>query len=146
MAQPAAQSYENHVRFVPGYHMVLFSILLINLIWSAYKTIRYFSFDALVSLLLAIGLIMMSFYVRIFALAVQDRVIRLEMRLRMATLFSPELRGRIEEFTPGQLVALRFASDDELPELAARVLAQNIVDKKAIKKMIKRWNPDYLRA
>ena len=146
MAQTAPQTYENHVRIVPVFHMVLFGILLLNLGWSVYQAYRAFSFGAVVSLLLAIGLIILSLCARIFVLTVQDRVIRLEMRLRMETLLPADMRPRIGEFSRSQLVALRFASDEELPELARKVLAEKIEDRKTIKKMIKHWNPDYLRA
>ncbi|MBI4479874.1 MAG: hypothetical protein HY651_07600 [Acidobacteria bacterium] len=145
MAQPVPQTYENHVRIIPAYHMVLFGILLINLGWSVYSLYRAFSFETAVGLLLAAGLIILTLCARIFALRVQDRVIRLEMRLRMEKILPAELRSRILEFTPSQLIALRFASDEELPELAQKVLAEKIEDRKTIKKMIKKWNPDYLR-
>ena len=88
---------------------------------------------------------MLAFFARIFALTVQDRVIRLEMQLRMEKILPPDLRPRIAEFSRGQMVALRFAGDEELPELASKVLAEKIEDRKAIKRMIKRWNPDHLR-
>ena len=146
MAQSKPQTFENHVRIVPAYHFVLFGIVIINLVWSAYKAVRYFSFDTLVGFLVACGLVILFFCARIFALRVQDRVIRLEMFLRMERVLPPELRSRISDFTVGQLIALRFASDEELPELARRVLADNLTERKAIKRMIKHWNPDTLRA
>jgi hypothetical protein len=82
----------------------------------------------------------------LLALTVQDRVIRLEMRLRLAELLPAEMQPRIPEFTVAQLVSLRFASDAELPALAKKVLDEKINDRKAIKKMIKNWQPDELRA
>jgi hypothetical protein len=88
----------------------------------------------------------MFFQARIFALTVQDRVIRLEMRLRLRELLPPELAGRIDEFTAGQLVAMRFASDRELPVLARRVLDERLHDRKAIKQLIQEWQADHLRA
>ena len=145
MAQSVPQTYENHVRIIPAYHMVLFGILLINLGWSVYRLYRAFSFETAVGLLLAVGLLIFFFCARIFTLRVQDRVIRLEMRLRMEKILPAELRSRIMEFTPSQLIALRFASDEELPELARKVLAEKIEDRKTIKKLITKWNPDYLR-
>jgi hypothetical protein len=81
-----------------------------------------------------------------FALKVQDRVIRLEMQLRLQSLLPADQRTRIPEFTLGQLVALRFASDPELPELARKVLEEKLHDRRAIKKMIQNWQPDLLRA
>jgi hypothetical protein len=102
--------------------------------------------DSVVALLLAVAFIQLSLYARSFALTVQDRVIRLEMQLRLKALLPPDLQDRIPEFTARQLVALRFAGDEELPELCRAVLTGNITERKAIKKMIKNWKADYLRA
>jgi dolichyl-phosphate-mannose--protein O-mannosyl transferase len=146
MAHPAPQSFENHVRLVPAYHFVAFGILAINLIWSLYKIVASFSGDRVIGLLLAIALLIIFFHARLFALAVQNRVIRLEMTLRMEKLLPPDLRPRIKEFAVGQLIALRFASDEELSELARKVLQEKITAQKEIKRMVKNWNPDYMRA
>ena len=145
MAQPAPQNYANHSRFVPAFHMVAFPILMVNFIWSIVQLVRGFSFATVMGVLMAIAFIIIFFCSRVFALKAQDRVIRLEMRLRMSELLPADLRSRIGEFTPGQLIALRFASDGELPELARRVLTEKIENQKAIKQLIKQWNPDYLR-
>jgi hypothetical protein len=98
------------------------------------------------SVLVAAALLVLYFYTRRFAWTVQDRVIRLEMRLRLTELLPGELRQRIPEFTVGQLVALRFASDAELPELARKVLEEKINDRKVIKQLVKDWQADNLRA
>ncbi|HYL62638.1 MAG TPA: DUF6526 family protein [Candidatus Methylomirabilis sp.] len=141
------QNFANHVRIVPPFHLFVLPMLLLNLIWAVYKFIHtFFSFDALVTLLLALALILLAPFARMFALSVQDRVIRLEMRLRMEKLLPTDLKSRIDEFSVSQLVALRFASDAELPELARRVLADKLDNRKAIKRLIKTWKPDYLRA
>jgi dolichyl-phosphate-mannose--protein O-mannosyl transferase len=140
------QNYDNHVRLVPGFHYVVLGIFAINLIWSLYRVVRTFSVESAISLLLAVAFVLLFFYARIFALKVQDRVIRLEMRLRLMELLSSDLRPRIGEFTVDQLVALRFASDEELPELACRVLNENLTSRKTIKKMIRNWKADFLRA
>lgn len=84
--------------------------------------------------------------VRLMTLSVQDRIIRLEERLRFARLLPADLQPRIGEFTATQLVALRFASDAELPLLARKVLDEKLTERKAIKQLIKNWKPDYLRA
>jgi hypothetical protein len=140
------QNFENHAKFVPGFHIVVLGILATNLIWSIYRLFHAFSAEAAISLLLAIAFVLLAFYARTFALAVQDRLIRLEMRLRMQELLSAELRPRIPEFSVNQLVALRFASDAELPALAKKVLDEKLNDRKAIKKMIRDWQPDFVRA
>src|SRR6185437_15706577 len=140
------QAFENHARFVPGYHIAVLGIFFINFVWSGYRLIHAFSAESVISLLLALAFLLLFFYARIFALTVQDRVIRLEMQLRLQQLLPSDLRPRIPEFELPQLIALRFASDRELPELARKVLNERIQDRKAIKKMIKTWNPDFLRA
>jgi hypothetical protein len=141
-----AQNFENHAKTVPLFHQVALPILTLNLGWSVYRLARHFSAESVISLLVAAALILVAFYSRVFALTVQDRVIRLEMRLRMQQVLPPDLRGRIPDFTVGQLVALRFASDGELPELARKVLDEKLTDRKAIKKLIRDWQPDLLRA
>ena len=146
MAQTTPQTYANHTRIVPAYHMGAFPILVINLLWSGYKVVRSFSGDSVVALLVAVALLLIFFHARIFVLKVQDRVIRLEMTLRLEKLLPADLRPRIKDFTVDQLIALRFASDEELPDLARKVLTENVSTRKAIKQMIKKWNPDYLRA
>jgi dolichyl-phosphate-mannose--protein O-mannosyl transferase len=140
------QNFENHAKFVPGFHVGVLGIFATILIWSIYRLIRAFSGESVIALLLAIAFILLAFYSRIFALTVQDRVIRLEMALRMQQLFPAEFRPRIPEFSVNQLVALRFASDAELPMLAKKVLDEKLNDRKAIKKMIRDWQPDFLRA
>ncbi len=146
MEKPYNQSFENHGRIVPGFHFVTFGILAINLIWSVWRVIRGFSFDTLLAAAMAVALVLLFFYARLFALAVQDRVIRVEERLRMERLLPADLKPRIVEFTVPQLVSLRFASDAELPELARKVLEDKIEDRKAIKRLVKNWRPDFQRA
>jgi hypothetical protein len=146
MAQAPPQSFENHARIIPAYHMAVFGILALNLVWCVYRLVRFPGAESVMALLLAVAFVLLAFYARIFALTVQDRVIRLEMQLRLKRLLPPDLQSRIPEFTHRQLVAMRFASDEELPDLCRAVLKDNMTDTKAIKKMIKSWRPDYLRA
>jgi len=146
MAQEKIQNFENHARFVPGFHAFVFPVLAINLIWSLVQLRNGIGFASLLSVLLAAALVVLFFYARIFALTVQDRVIRLEMRLRLARLLPADLQGRIAEFTVDQLVSLRFAGDEELPALARQVLDERLSDRKAIKRRIKNWQGDFLRA
>jgi hypothetical protein len=141
-----SQTFENHTRLVPAWHFVAAPILLVNFGFAIYHVIKDHSNDNIVALLLAIALLIVWAFSRVFTLTVQDRVIRLEMRLKLAQLLPAEMKPRIPEFTVAQLVSLRFASDAELPALAKKVLDEKINDRKAIKKMIKNWQPDELRA
>jgi hypothetical protein len=143
---PTTQNFENHAKFVPAYHIVAFGIFVINFIWCIYQVIHAPSAQTVISLLLSIGFLLLFFFARIFALTVQDRVIRLEMRLRMQQLLPVDLRPRVADFSVAQLVALRFAGDEELPVLARKVLDEKIEDRKVIKKMVKNWQADFLRA
>lgn len=145
MADAAPQNYSNHARFVPLFHFVTFGILTVNVLWAGYKLVRGFSPDALMALLVAVALVLLAWYCRIFPLTAQDRVIRLEERLRLARLLPADQQARIDELRPRQLVALRFASDAELPGLVARVLAGELTDPKAIKQAIQNWRADHLR-
>jgi hypothetical protein len=141
------QNFSNHVKWVPTFHFFVMPVLVLNLGWSIYRLIRPgFSWDGLIHLLTAAALVLLMFNARLFALRVQDRVIRMEERQRMTRLLPDDMKPRIAEFTPGQLVALRFASDEELPTLARKVLNDKLTDIKAIKRMVRNWRGDYLRA
>ena len=146
MANQKPQNFKNHTRIVPLYHQFVFFVFVINLGWTIYRLVKdVFSWGAIVNVLVAMALLVVFFYARIFALTVQDRVIRLEMRLRLAGILPADLRPRIPVFSVAQLVALRFASDAELPALARKVLDEKLTDRKAIKRLIKDWQADYLR-
>jgi hypothetical protein len=140
------QNFENHAKFVPAFHFFILPVFLFNVVWSIYRLVHFFSIESAVSLVLALAFLLLAFHARVFALTVQDRLIRLEMRLRMQQLLPQELRPRIPDFSVDQLVALRFASDAELPGLCRKVLDGKIADRKAIKKMIQDWQSDLLRA
>ena len=145
MAEPMPQTYQNHTRWVPGYHFLTMPILALNLGWSIYRLVTSFSFETVVGALLAVAITLGILFARIFALAAQDRVIRLEERMRMQALLPDDLKPRINEFTTSQLIGLRFASDGELPDLARKVLDEKIAERKAIKEAIRTWRPDYQR-
>lgn len=146
MSDRTPQTFASHARYVPLYHFVLAFILLANFGWSIRRVIKWPTYDHGMMLVLAFGLLIMFLYGRAFPNTVQDRVIRLEERLRMERLLPADLKGRIGEFTPDQLIGLRFASDGELPELARKVLAERITKRGDIKRLVKDWRPDYLRA
>jgi hypothetical protein len=140
------QNFENHAKLVPPFHFVVLPIFLLNIGWSIYRVVHAFSANSVIALLVAVALLLLAFTSRIFALTVQDRVIRLEMELRLQRALPADLIARIPEFTVGQLVALRFASDAELPDLTRKVLDEKLTDRKAIKKLVRNWRPDFLRA
>jgi len=143
----AEQSFANHGKFYPPFHFFVIPVMVINFIWSIYRLIAAgFSLDGFERVLLAAALLLGFGTVRRMAVTVQDRVIRLEERLRYERVLPPDLKTRIGEFTVTQLIALRFASDAELPALARKVLDDKINERKAIKQMVKTWRPDYLRA
>ena len=144
MAQPT-QTYDNHTRWVPMYHFVLGPIFIVNFFLAAYRLITGLTLTNVFGVLLAVALLGAFLFLRVFALKAQDRVIRLEERMRMQLLLPDDLKARINDFSTNQLIALRFASDGELPELARKVLDENIADQKPIKQAIKSWRPDYQR-
>jgi hypothetical protein len=142
----APQTLRNHTRLYPPYHFFVVPVLLINVlvaIVAAYQSSSPASFWAVV---VALALATFSIVARNMTLRVQDRVIRLEMRLRLRDALPPDLRARIGDLTPGHLIALRFASDDELPMLVREILAGTLATQKAIKERVKNWQGDYLRA
>jgi hypothetical protein len=146
MAEQKVQNFENHTRFFPLFHFFVVPVLMINLISSLVGLRNGISFASLLNVLVAAALVALGLAARLSALTVQDRVIRLEMQIRLARLLPADLQSRIGEFTPGQLVALRFAGDGELPALARQVLEEKLDDRKVIKRRVKNWQGDFLRA
>jgi hypothetical protein len=146
MTETPLQTYKTHRRFVPGYHFVTSLFLLLYVGFTGVHLVRHAAVGSAITFLFALGVVLLFLYARQFAVTVQGRVIRLEERLRLARLLPPDLQGRIEELTPDQLVALRFAADAEVAELVRRVLTEGIADREAIKRMITVWRPDFLRA
>src|SRR5207253_4557925 len=141
------QYFANRGMFVPTYHFFAVPVFVINFIWSLVRLWNLgFSFAGIFGVILAAALVILAFQARMFALGVQDRVIRLEERLRYAQVLPADLQARCAELTIDQVVALRFASDAELPALAQKVLDDKLTERKAIKRLIKCWRPDYQRA
>ena len=145
MAEPKPQTLQNHRRFIPLYHFVVFGILVINQIDALVRLVRAFSWSTVLGLAVAFSLLCIFFWARIFPLTVQDRLIRLEMRLRLREILPADLRGRIDELNRDQFVALRFASDAEMADLVREVLTNKIDNRDEIKKRIKSWQADNLR-
>jgi len=121
-------------------------VLLANAGYAIWQLLRAPSLGTAFAALVAAAILALGVVARNMVLTVQDRVIRLEMRLRLSQVLPPDLRGRISELSPKQLIELRFASDAELPELTRHVLASNLTKRNAIKQLVKNWEADYLRA
>ena len=143
----AQQSFANHSRFLPPFHFFVIPVLVINFFWSIYRWYASrWSLNGFESVVVAAALVLGFLTARLMALSVQDRVIRLEERLRFERLLPADLKARIGEFNIAQFVALRFASDAELPVLARKVLDEKITERKPIKRLVKNWRADYQRA
>jgi uncharacterized protein DUF6526 len=143
---PQTQTLKNHTRLLPPFHFFVIPVLFINFLNEIRHLYLLPSKHFAWTLVVAAALLTLGFLSRIMAVTVQDRVIRLEMRHRLKDTLPVDLKGRINELTPKQLVALRFASDDEMPALVRDVLAGNLATQKAIKERVKNWQGDYLRA
>lgn len=144
MAVEVPQTRANHTRLDPGFHFVLTPILLVLVIWCLVHVIRHPSTEAVILLLLSAMVLLAAFKARQYAAKVQDRVIRLEERLRLASL-SPSTGPMLcAQLTESQFVALRFASDVELPVLAERAVREKL-SRKQIKEAIQNWRPDHWR-
>jgi hypothetical protein len=145
MAEPV-QNYKNHARFFPLFHFVAAPILLGNFLLSIWRFYRTPTLGAGWGVIFAFGLVAALLAARLMALTVQDRVIRLEMQMRLARVLTPDLLKRTAALTRGDFVALRFASDEELPDLVREVCDGQLKSGKEIKLRVKNWQGDFLRA
>jgi hypothetical protein len=144
MANTTPQSYANHARLDPPFHFFLAPLLIVAIILSIISLVRHPGLDSILWLLLAVALFLTAERARSYALKAQDRVIRLEERLRLSMLLPEAARPRIAELTEPQLIALRFASDAELPGLAMRAVNEGLTNKQ-IKTSIQSWRADTFR-
>lgn len=139
------QTYATHRQYVPIFHFFAVPVLGLNILARIYLLVRHFSRLAIWELVVACALLALALATRRMATTAQDRIIRLEERLRLARILPADLHGRIESLTPSQLIALRFCSDAELPELTRAVLNGELRGRDEIKKRIRSWRPDLLR-
>lgn len=144
MADKPVQTRQNHTRLHPPYHFFLVWVALIAVILAIVALIRAPGVASLWGVVLAIAASLAVYLLRAYPLKAQDRIIRLEERLRLALLLPETLRPRIGELTEAQLIALRFASDAELPGLVEKTLAGNLKPAE-IKNSITSWRPDHFR-
>jgi len=151
MAEKSPQTYANHTRFDPPFHFFVIPIIALGVVFACIHFFAHLghadfrdNLHAILLILLSLALVTWVLKTRLYALKVQDRVIRLEERLRLTQLLPEPLRSHIPELTEDQLVGLRFASDAELPKLAERALKEKLT-RKQIKQAIQNWRPDYWR-
>ncbi len=144
MPEKVPQTKSNHLRLDPLFHFFAAPASLLLIVWAIAHLVRHPGFEALGILGIVLVLEATLIKARTYPLKVQDRVIRLEERLRLTMLLPDALRLRIPELTEAQLIALRFASDAEVPALVERALNEKL-DRKQIKEAIRQWRPDYWR-
>jgi hypothetical protein len=135
------QSLKNHGRLDPAFHIFIFAVYLLNLVYAGFHLYRQPSLSSGWYLVLSIVVIVPILKMRMYPLKVQDRVIRLEERLRLQALAPPEWRPQIYRLSESQLIGLRFAADDEVVELARQALEHNLT-RKQIKERIRSWRAD----
>jgi hypothetical protein len=144
MSDPAPQNLKNHGRLDPQFHIITFLVLVINLVLAICFVVKHFNIFSEWLVVLSLAIFIPLFKLRLYPLKVQDRVIRLEERLRLQALAPPEWHTQIYRLSEDQLIGLRFASDDEVVALAKTALEQNL-NRKQIKERIKSWRPDNWR-
>ena len=140
------QTYKNHGRVVPTYHIGVLGIFFVNFCWHIYRATYDMSGESIMGFFMSIAFLLLFFTVRGMVLRVQDRLIRLEMRLRLRELLPQDLQSKIPQLTLDQLIGLRFASDAELVSLVRECAAGQLTSRKEIKMKVKDWQGDYLRA
>ncbi len=140
-----SQNYSNHSKFVPGYHYVTLILATVFVVWSIKRVIGNAGTDSVYFLIGALALVGTTWYARTFALQAQNRVIRLEERLRLARVLPADLQANADAITPSQLIGLRFASDADVVELARKAIANPAMTAKEIKMQIKNWRADHYR-
>jgi len=144
MAEKRPQTLANHAKFDPPFHFVLVPIMMLSFCLAAWNAFENPSLISIWNVIFIAGVNVGTFLTRIYPLKVQDRLIRLEERLRLSNLAPEALRPRMQELTEDQLVGLRFASDAEVVALAEKTLANNWT-RKEIKANIQNWRPDHFR-
>lgn len=144
MADKTPQTFQNHAKLDPPFHFFMLPVMLGTFVWASWNLVRNFGLPAAGLFVLVLGGFVATFKIRLYALKVQDRLIRLEERLRLQSILPESSRPRIAELNEDQLIGLRFASDAEVPALMEQALA-NKWSRKEIKQAIKDWRPDYFR-
>lgn len=144
MNKNAPQSFKNHARYDPLYHFFLYAIYVLNLVYAGFHLYRQPSLSSGWYLVLSVAVIVPILRLRQYPLKVQDRIIRLEERLRLEALASPEWHPQINRLSEDQLIGLRFAPDDEVVALAKQALDHHLT-RRQIEERINNWRPDEWR-
>ena len=139
------QTFANHTRWQPPIHFFVLPVLLINVIWTVIVFVKDPNWNSGWAIVVSLALLTLLFFVRLNPLKAQDRIIRLEETLRYQKVLSPALYQQTSALSPGQIIALRFAGDDELEELVSATLAGKFAKNSDIKRAIKHWRPDTFR-
>ncbi|HEY3113445.1 MAG TPA: DUF6526 family protein [Gemmatimonadaceae bacterium] len=139
------QTYASHRRYIPEFHFFVLPVLVANIVVTAVQFVLHPRFITGWIFVLAIALGIGIWTARAMALRAQDRTIRLEERMRLNQVLPPDLRARLDELKTSQLIALRFAPDEEVPDLVRRALTGELQRQGDIKRAIRNWRPDYLR-
>ncbi len=142
---PMEQNFANHTQKLPKLYAAAGLVLAVHFAWAIWKLYKIPTFDGALAVATALAILVIGLYARTNAQIVQNRMIRLEERLRLANILPADLKARIGELSTSQLIALRFASDGEVTELTREVLAGDIQDRKLIKAKIQNWRADFLR-
>jgi len=139
------QNFSNHTRWHPTFHFFVLPVMLINFFWAVVMFVKAPGWNSGWWIIVSLALAMLTTFVRTYSLKVQDRLIRLEERLRYQQVLSTALAQQTSNLTVGQTVALRFAADEELEELVTAVVAGKFARTKEIKQAIKNWRADTFR-
>jgi len=139
------QTFANHIRWQPPIHYFVLPVMLINVFWTVIIFVKDPNRNSGWAVAVSLALLVLVFFVRLNPLKAQDRIIRLEETLRYQRVLSPALCQQTRGLTPGQIIALRFASDDELEELVSATLAGKFAKNSEIKRAIRQWRADTFR-
>ena len=145
MSTERTQDLSNHTHYTPAYHFVAVPLALAYLLWALWRALDDSTADNWLFLLGALALVCVAAASRLMALKVQDRLIRLEERLRLAQILPADLQPHIGRIRASHLIALRFASDEEAPALVREIVANPGITPKEIKQRVKHWRADWFR-
>jgi len=137
-----AQTYANHTRWHGPFHFFVLPVMLINVIWAIVLFVKAPNATQGWWIVVSVALVVLAFLARTYSLKTQDRIIRLEERLRYRQLLPADLAGQTRALVLGQMIALRFASDAELEEMVREVLAGRLTKSAQIKAAVKDWRSD----